>query len=197
MFFNEEEIILASASPRRRDYLTELGLDFTVQAPDIDETRIPGETPQEYVVRLAEMKGRSISASAPGAWVVSGDTVVCLGSEILGKPEDEGDAIRLLMKLSGKCHTVISSYSLQHFTKKVCETSWEATQVTFARFSENLARAYAATGEPLDKAGAYGIQGRGAVLVESITGSYSNVVGVPLRELFATLQKYGIVFPSK
>ncbi|KAF0190234.1 MAG: septum formation [Desulfobulbaceae bacterium] len=189
-------LILASASPRRQRYFQDLGLAFRVHAADIDETPLPEENPQAFVQRMAEEKARAVMKLYPESWVVAADTVVNFAGFALGKPKDRAEAISMLMQLSGEEHCVQSGICLACHQENVIAVQSVTTQVVFSRFSRKTAEAYAATGEPLDKAGAYGIQGKGAFLVQEIRGSYSNVVGLPLCELLAMLEMYGVIAVS-
>jgi septum formation protein len=193
MYHNHDKIILASGSPRRRQYLQEMGLCFTVNNPSVCEDCFDYESPEKFVLRMAREKAVEVSAEFPDSWVISGDTVVCLGDKILGKPADEHDAVALLMTLSGREHSVKTGFCVAHGSRGVNIVQAVTTKVRFAEFSESVARAYVATGESLDKAGAYGIQGKGIFLVKTIEGSYSNVVGLPLYELMEVLQEYGVI----
>jgi len=193
MYHNKENIILASGSPRRRDYLHNLGLKFRVLSADIDETQQPQESASDLVLRLATEKGRAVAQLHPNDWIISADTIVSFSGRILGKPQNAQQAVDTLMLLSGHSHQVYTSFSLIHQTKEIQEVQSVMTKVTFSAFSRQTALAYVATQEPLDKAGSYGIQGKGAALVEKIDGSYSNVVGLPLVELIALLEKYRII----
>jgi len=193
IFSNIEPIILASGSPRRRRYLEDLGLNFTVSPVSINETPFPEETAEVFVVRMATEKAAAGSGKFPGSWVIAGDTVVCLENKILGKPADIEDAVNILMSLSGRDHIVRTGISLFHAEKKVCDHRLVATEVVFADFDEATARAYVDSGECFDKAGAYGIQGKGAFLVKAVKGSYSNVVGLPLHELLEMLKYYQVI----
>lgn len=195
MYNNQESIILASGSPRRRHYLREMGLDFTIQTVSIDESPVDHESPDTYVRRMALKKAAEVSVNYPESWVISGDTVVCLGRRILGKPVDEEDAIALLMLLSGREHDVKTGFCVSLGSRKVTINRLVTTRVCFVKYSEAVARAYVATGESLDKAGAYGIQGKGGLLVKSINGSYSNVVGLPMYELMQVLLEEGVIGP--
>lgn len=195
MYGNRETIILASGSPRRRHYLQDMGLDFTVQAAAVDERIMEGEGADEFVLRMAREKAAAVGSTAPDSWVISGDTIVCLKETILGKPEDENHAVEMLMLLSGREHTVKTGFCVSHGVKGVSVSRLVATTVQFWHFSRAVARAYVATGEPLDKAGAYGIQGKGGCLVKTITGSYSNVVGLPLCEVIAVLMDNKVIYP--
>lgn len=196
MYRNKQAIILASGSPRRRQYLQEMGLDFTVRTSVVDEQPQGGESPEAFVMRMAVEKAVTVSEQYPDAWVISGDTVVCLDKKILGKPADKKDAVALLLALSGREHRVMTGFCVTHFGQGMKVVRSVTTFVRFARFSEQTAEAYVATGESLDKAGAYGIQGKGGCLVESIVGSYSNVVGLPLCEVLNVLLAYDVIEPA-
>lgn len=186
-------MILASQSPRRKELLERAGFSFTVHAADIDESPLPGETPPQLVERLARSKAH---ATVPFArktgddLIIAADTVVWSPEVgVLGKPADELDALRMLTLLSGRTHFVTSGVSilLLEGSSVVEHTFHETTDVTFHPLSDAWLRAYVASGEPLDKAGAYAIQARGAVLVKSIRGDYDNVVGLPLSRLVREL----------
>jgi len=195
MFQTIAPLILASGSPRRRKFLTDLGLVFTMAAADLDETIHPGELPGELVCRLATEKAAAVATARPEAWVIGADTVVVLGREILGKPTDPGEALAMLKRLAGRTHEVWTGVSVMRWCDAACRTFAVCTEVTFAEASESVLAAYVATGEPLDKAGAYGIQGQGVFLVSTINGSYSNVVGLPLPELLGQLLDLEIIRP--
>lgn len=190
---NRQAFILASGSPRRRKFFQDLGLLFRVVFADIEEKQIAGETPVAYTQRLAFEKARDVAEKYQDQWVVGADTVVCCDEQILEKPANSQDALRMLMCLRGREHIVHSSVSLQHKKKSVSELCSVATRVQFWDFSEEIARNYVDTGEPLDKAGGYGIQGKGAFLVREIHGSYSNVVGLPLVECIEMFLRHGVV----
>ncbi|MFA6283103.1 MAG: Maf family protein [Desulfurivibrionaceae bacterium] len=190
-FRTQEQLILASGSPRRRDFLAELGLVFKVRVTDIDETPQPGEQPADFVARLSREKAQAVEQ--PGAWVLAADTAVVVDGEILGKPGDEGEACAMLMRLSGRWHEVWTGFSLcRQATAELC-TKTVCTRVRFLTLTPELCRAYTRTGEPLDKAGAYGIQGKGCFLVPEISGSYTNVVGLPMTEVLETLLHYKVI----
>jgi septum formation protein len=195
MYRNLAEIVLASASPRRQQYLLDMGLQFRVCTASLLEQPFAEEDPSSFVLRMAKEKAAAVRVSCPEAWVISGDTVVCLGRRILGKPEDAKDAVRILMDLSGREHQVRTGFCVCHGGKQVEVARSVTTTVRFAAFSEETARAYVTTGESLDKAGAYAIQGRGACLVETIHGSYTNVVGLPLYEVLQVLEDHGVIEP--
>jgi len=181
-------LLLASRSPRRAELLTRLGLAFEIHAADVDETPRPGEAPAAYVERLAVAKARA--AARAGALSLGADTAVIADERILGKPADRGDAAAMLASLAGRSHTVMTGVAVcagQH-TRSLCVT----TQVHFRAIEPWEAEAYASTGEGLDKAGGYGIQGIGGIFVQSICGSYSAVVGLPLAETEQLLRECGL-----
>ncbi len=192
-FHTVVELVLASASPRRQRFLHELGLDFTVQPADVDESLTPGELPAVFVRRLAEDKARAVAGMRLAAWVLAADTIVEVEGEILGKPVDGADAVRLLQKLRNRWHAVWTGFCLMRGQAVV--TGVVRSEVRFGDFSDAVCAAYVATGEPLDKAGAYGIQGKGAFLIREIKGSYSNVVGLPLHEVVDALLAQRIIEP--
>ncbi|WP_328189477.1 Maf family protein [Marinobacter sp. OP 3.4] len=175
-----ERVILASASPRRAELLRQLGLSFGTLPVDIDETAYPGEAPADYVRRLARDKALAgyRRHDRRDALVLGSDTTVVLDDGILGKPEDEAGARRLLQSLSGREHQVMTGVALA--TRDGVDVRVSVTDVRFRSLDPREIDAYCATGEPMDKAGAYGIQGRGGAFVTAISGSYSAVVGLPL-----------------
>ena len=181
----DKKIILASNSPRRREILTQGGYEYEVDAADIDEN-LGISDPALLVEELSYKKALAITDRHPDSIVIGADTVVAIDGDILGKPADEADAKAMLKKLSGRTHQVMTGVSLLEtdgsvIIKKV--TFHAVTDVTFYELSDDEIASYVATGEPMDKAGAYGIQGRGALLVERISGEYLNVVGLPLAAL--------------
>ncbi|NOK08792.1 Maf family protein [Corallococcus exercitus] len=184
--------VLASASPRRKDLLAQLGLRFTVAAADIDETPMAGEIARNYVHRLAVEKARTVATRHPDAWVLAADTTVALGSELLGKPRDAAEAREMLTRLSGQVHEVFTGIAV---AGRAQASEVVRTQVTFRALSPEEIAWYADTGEPLDKAGAYAIQGKGGFLVQGIDGSPTNVVGLPLGETLALLGRVGLPLP--
>ena len=183
------KFILASGSPRRREILKNAGYEFEILTADVDETLPESITPEAAVLYLAQLKGDAV-AEKVGKVVVSADTVVAFDGTILGKPKDEKDAERMLKLLSGKTHSVFTGVCIQNAEKKV--TFYEQTLVEFYELSEKEIADYVLTKEPMDKAGAYGIQGKGAVLVKRIDGDYLNVVGLPLARLSRELKKFGL-----
>lgn len=186
------ELILASASPRRRALLDQIGVEYRVMPSSICEAVRIGETPVAYTLRLAlEKASASYQQLDRPLAVLGADTSVAVDGKILGKPEDEIQAIEMLMTLSGRTHQVITAVAL--VTPQQYEVIHVTTEVTFTELNEALCRAYWRTGEPWDKAGSYAIQGKGAVFVTSITGSYSGVVGLPLFETATLLQRHGVM----
>jgi septum formation protein len=185
-------LILASASPRRRDLLDQLGAHYRVEPAHIDETQLGGEHPEVYVQRMAQEKAQAVASRfpAPGFVVLSADTTVVLDEVALGKPGDREEAMAMLSALSGRRHTVLTAVCLSGARGMDCETV--RTQVEFSVLGEDTLAAYLATAEPWDKAGAYGIQGLGGAFVRAIEGSYSNVVGLPLCETWRLLRDHGI-----
>ena len=184
-------IILASKSPRRQELLARLGLDFTVMTEDIDETMDPGLPLEREIVRVSEAKARAVQDRVnPGDLVISADTVVCVDGKRLGKPADEEDAKRMLRLLSGRTHTVVSGLCVLRDER--CETASVSTAIHFRPLSEREIDAYVASGEPMDKAGAYGIQGLAAIFVDRLDGDYYNVMGLPLCALSELLNRFGV-----
>ena len=169
-------IVLASASPRRSDVLAMLGLDFSVVPADVEERRGAGETPEDYVERLAREKANAVSPGRPGALMVGGDTVVVLEERVLEKPVDRTEAIAMLSALSGRAHWVYSGLALAWGGRVVSRIA--RAQVAFRELGQTFLDSYVKTGEPLDKAGAYGIQGFGSTMIESVEGDYYTVVGL-------------------
>lgn len=186
-------VYLASASPRRQEMLQQMGLAFVQIAGSVDESQIAGESPQSYVQRVALLKaqqGLKTLAQSEQHPVLSADTIVVLEGQIFGKPRDEADARRMLRALSGRCHQVMTAVALVTHEKE--EVVLSCTKVVFRSICDEELSAYCQTGEYRDKAGAYAIQGRAAVFVEHIEGSYSGVVGLPLMETAALLARFGV-----
>jgi septum formation protein len=183
-------LVLASASPRRAEILAMLGLAHRVIPAHVDETRRSGEAPEVYVERLAREKASAVHDGAPASWVLAGDTTVAVEGEVLEKPMDREDAVRMLLSLQGREHQVATGLALASPRGGVV-SGVEVTRVRFRPFDEATARAYAATGEPMDKAGAYGIQGMGGALVEGIEGDFSAVVGLSVPLLVRLLAEAG------
>jgi septum formation protein len=185
-------IILASVSPRRRELLSQIGVAFTVDPADVDETVRPGEGPEAYAARVALAKAKAAAGRRREGIVIAADTIVVLGDEILGKPVDALDAERMLTLLSGKVHRVITAIAVLDAASGRTAIRTAVTNVRFRSLTEREISSYVGTGEPLDKAGAYGIQEKGSLLVEGIEGCYFNVVGLPLTLLAEMLKEFGI-----
>lgn len=188
------ELLLASASPRRKSLLAQIGLIVQSESMDIDESLREAETPDAYVLRLAEEKACAGLNAHPDRVVLAADTTVVSEGKILGKPETQAEAERMLEKLSGSTHFVLTGIAVAKFDsgEAVYDSEVVSTEVSFLELSEAAIKHYVQSGEPMDKAGAYGIQGKAALFVKSIHGSYSNVVGLPLAETGALLERYGI-----
>ncbi len=180
-------MLLASASPRRHELLTSIGVAFDAVAPDVDETHHVGERPTDYVARLAVAKARAVPAP-PRTLVVAADTTVALDGDVLGKPLDSADARRMLERLSGRTHHVHTGVAVASDDR--VEHVVVTTAVTFATLTPADVDWYVATGEPMDKAGAYGLQGAAGVLVAGVDGSVSNVIGLPLAELAGLVARF-------
>lgn len=200
-------IILASQSPRRRQLLELIGLSFDVEPADVDETYPPGEPPPEHARRLAVEKAQVVMLRRPGALVIGSDTVVVVDGELLGKPQDEAEALRMLMRLQGRAHEVHTGIAVgaprepdgasargarpgPTLMARVA-AGVETVRVKFRELDEATAREYIATGEPMDKAGAYGIQGYGATIVECIEGDYFAVMGLPIGRMIDLMRQLG------
>lgn len=185
------KLILASGSPRRAEILTAVGWQFTKQVADVDETELPGETPEIYVQRLAREKAEAVAATHENALVLGADTTVVINDEIIGKPSDLDDARRMLKKLSGNRHEVLTGVALikvssSEFQSPSLKTvvAFERTRVKFAAMSDAEIEFLVENGEPLDKAGAYAVQAQAALFIEGIEGDYWNVVGLPVRLVY-------------
>lgn len=184
-------IILASQSPRRRELMARITTDFEVMVSQVDEILPDGISPEDTAAYLAEFKASAVAADHPDKTVIGSDTVVILDGEVLGKPEDAEDAVRMLKALSDKTHTVITGCCIIKDGEKV--TFSEATKVVFYPLSDSDIAKYIATGEPFDKAGAYGIQGQGSLLVKGIEGDFFNVVGFPVGRLNRELRNLSVI----
>jgi septum formation protein len=183
------KVILASASSRRHELLSQLISQFDIQTADIDESPLPNESPEVLVERLAFSKAQVIWRKNPDAIVIGADTIVTFGNEIFGKPTSQNDSMAILNKLSGQCHVVMTGVAILSASKQI--SSVVKTEVEFTSISDQQIQAYWQTGEPQDKAGSYAIQGIGGKFVKRINGSYSNVVGLPLVETNEMLAKMG------
>ncbi|HTS36644.1 MAG TPA: Maf family protein [Candidatus Solibacter sp.] len=184
-------LVLASASPRRQELLRNAGISFEVQPADVDETPAPGEAPLDCAIRLARDKALKVWASRPQDFVLGADTVVVIDDVILGKPADVHDAASMLRMLSGHSHRVITGVCLVKAQSGETKCDSATTLVTMTQLTDEEIRAYVATGEPTDKAGAYAIQGMASKWIPRIEGDYSNVVGLPVALVYRMLQDAG------
>lgn len=193
---DKNKIVLASASPRRRELMSQVGIKFDVMPSNISEESLHGETAEEYVLRLSVEKASEVAVRITDKnvkWIIGSDTIVLSEGKILGKPIDDNDAIYMLNMLSGKKHSVVTGYCIYNvLTDEVIKRSVE-TVVTFKKLNSDEIFGYVDSGESMDKAGAYAIQGLGAFMVESIDGSYTNVVGLPICQIVNDLKLAGAV----
>ncbi len=185
-----QALLLASASPRRRELLAQIGVLHRVEKHWVDERRHDAEAPEAYVQRLAREKARDVAGRHPGAVVLGADTVVIRAGRILGKPHNQTDARQMLLSLSGTWHQVASAVTLRQDQRE--KTALSLSEVQFRELTEAEIRAYWSSGEPRDKAGAYAIQGLGALFVQQLRGSYSGVMGLPIYETAALLQAFAV-----
>ena len=193
-FANQMPIVLASGSPRRRELLTGLGLEFEVRPSLLDEPDpMPRENPIDYAARMATMKAMDVAGQEQGAAVIGADTIVTLDDRVMGKPTDDEDALAMLKRLSGRTHQVITAFCVAREGES--QTQSVVTDVEMRISGEAELRNYVASGEPMDKAGAYGIQGVGRFMVKAIRGSYTNVVGLPVSRVLETLLRNDIAKP--
>lgn len=195
LYTTREPLVLASGSPRRRELLAQLGLEFRV-SPSLREEPPIGSRPETGVRRSAVFKARSVARMEPSSWVLAADTIVVLGGRIYGKPETPEEAMGMLRSLAGRCHDVLTAVCLMRVDRGFCRVELVQSRVEFRDLSETEIVAYVRTGEPMDKAGAYGIQGLGGAFVKAVYGSYTNVVGLPLAETLTMLQKQEIIVPG-
>jgi len=190
-------LILASKSPRRYELLKQVGLDFEVIPSKVMEDIVQKESPKEHVIRLAEAKARDIVSEYPDRWVIAADTIVYINGSILGKPKRKEEAMEMLHCLSGQEHWVLTGFSVCHLGKGKSDKEAVQTAVKMKTLSPAEMEWYVQTGEPFDKAGGYAIQGIGSFMIESIRGSYTNVVGLPLCELIQMLNRLGAIAISE
>jgi septum formation protein len=182
-------IILASQSPRRAELLRRLGLEFEIRPAEIDESYVDHEMPADHAERLAREKALRIAEEEPAALVIGSDTIVLLDSDVLGKPRDDAEAVEMLMRLNGREHEVFTAVAVAYHGR--CHSELERVRVRFRRLDRRDCERYVATGEPLDKAGAYGIQGYGSALVEEIHGDYFAVMGLPVVRTLDLIGRFG------
>lgn len=191
---NKENIILASGSPRRKELMTQAGIDFKIHVADIDESKIdPDMRPENYVCLLSKTKAQAVAGHYPDAWTIGADTIVAVGNTILGKPAGHRQAVTMLTQLSNREHSVFTAFTITRPNSDDLVTRVVNTRVRFKELSYDEINWYADTDEPYDKAGGYGIQGIGAFLVKEISGSYTNVVGLPVCELIDALASLGAI----
>jgi septum formation protein len=183
-------VVLASQSPRRRQLLALIGIEHEVRPANIDESYLPGEAPRAHAVRLA--RGKAAAIAAPRSVTIGSDTIVVVDGDVLGKPRDDKEAAHMLRRLSGRSHTVITAVAVRWQRRTVSDA--EEVAVTFRALSDSDIDAYIATREPMDKAGAYGIQGYGATIVERVDGDYFAVMGLPLNRLVRLLESLGLEY---
>lgn len=190
----DDTLILASASPRRKELLEQIGLQFSVMPSNVEEITLSDETPDDLVIRLSLDKARDIARrpDISARWVIGSDTIVVCNERVLGKPSSDKDAAAMLRQLSGTSHLVVSGYAVIDRQQQTQRSEAVTTRVHFRQLTEEEIARYIATGEPADKAGAYAIQGIGACFVSGIEGSYTNVVGLPLCRLTLTLKELGV-----
>jgi septum formation protein len=181
-------IVLASSSPRRAELISLAAIEFVVVPADICEDPLPGELPADHVMRLSREKAAAVAAKVEGRFFIGADTIVVLEGTILGKPHDDGEAFRMLTALSGRGHKVITGFTVLDTANGSNHCSCVSTDVFFKTLSEDEINSYIASGCPRDKAGAYAIQGGAVHFVRSINGSYTNVIGLPMTELYEVLQ---------
>ena len=186
-----KQLILASKSPRRTMLMSEAKMEFIVIPSDAVEAHIPNESPSDMVMRLAIEKASYVAKDVKNSLVIGSDTIVVFGGGILGKPKDESDAFSMLKKLSGNSHTVYTGVCVYDSDTREQHVSYRCTKVKFRKLSDEEIQRYISTKEPMDKAGAYAIQGRGSLIVESIEGDYTNVVGLPMGLLVDLLKAHG------
>lgn len=186
------QIILASNSPRRKELLKNIGLKFKIEKSNSIEKVIPGTSPNQAVKQLAEQKAMVVAQKYKNAIVIAADTMVILGDEILGKPKTKSRAIKMLKKLNGKTHLVFTGFTIIDTKTKKKITKVVKTKIHFNKLTDSEIKNYVATKEPLDKAGAYAIQGKGMALIKKIQGNYFNVIGLPVTELINTLKEFEV-----
>lgn len=185
------KIVLASTSPRRAELLKQIGVEFELATGDVQERPHPDEAPADYITRLARAKVIAVARERETGLIIGADTVVVLDGQLLGKPQDEADAERMLRSLSGRWHAVMTGVALYDVATGQEVADFDKTLVRFARLSNQEIEWYVKSGEPMDKAGAYGIQGLGGLLVDEIAGNYYNVVGLPLPLVYRLARRLG------
>lgn len=185
-------LILGSGSPRRKELLQQLRLNISIEVSDVDETPLDDESPEELVARLSLLKAKAVASNHPDSWVLGADTVVAVDGSMLGKPADREDSIRMLSSLQGRAHQVYGGFALVNEVKGEEFVQTSCTEVVFVEMTERDIDRYVATGEGDDKAGSYAVQGMASQFIQSINGSYSNVVGLDLAKVSLELKRNGI-----
>jgi len=193
MLVTSGRFILASASPRRSELLSLLGLRFEIMPSHVDETFMQGETPREHVLRLSGEKAEKAAAAHPNAWVMGADTIVIINGEVLGKPRSPDEAKEMLGKLSGRVHTVFTGFSVTKKSHSILVRDTVESSVRFREIPDDEMAWYVESEEPYDKAGGYAVQGMGAFFIKEIHGSYTNVMGLPLCEVVDVLKGVGVI----
>jgi len=191
--FTQQPFVLASFSPRRRQLLKMLGLNFEVIPANVREDVLDGESPREHAARLATAKAIAVGKTVPNCWIIGADTIVVIDGVILGKPKSEEDAFLMLQKLSGREHNVVTGFCVYHHNTNQSRNGVITSLVTIKKLDTSEIKAYIKTGEPFDKAGAYAIQGIGMFMIKKISGSHTNVIGLPVCEVIDTLKSVGVV----
>jgi septum formation protein len=187
-----KKIILASSSPRRKQILEQVGLKFTVEVSDYEENPIPGMSPSKFVETLSLGKAKAVAKNHNDAIIIGADTAVFIDNKILGKPKTKEEAREMLNKLSGETHSVFTGFTVIDTKNNKIITDHIETKIKFKNLSDEEIAGYIKTGEPMDKAGAYGVQDRGALFVEYIEGDYANITGLPIVKIFEILKTLGI-----
>jgi septum formation protein len=189
----KQQIILASASPRRKQLLASVGLKFKIIPAHFNEDYLRGETPTKHVRRLAQSKAKIISENNPDAWVLGADTIVVIDGHILGKPENKAQAKKMLQKLSGRTHKVYTAFTITRAASSITKTRVIQSAVSFKNISPDEIKWYISSKEPYDKAGGYAAQEKGASFIKSVRGSYTNVIGLPLCEVLEEFKTLGVI----
>lgn len=189
----KQQIILASASPRRKQLLSSVGLKFKTVPAHLDEIYLNGETPNQHARRLAQSKAKIISEKYPDAWVLGADTIVVIDGQILGKPENKAQAKKMLQKLSGRTHKVHTAFTITRAASSISRTLVIQSAVSFKNISPDEIKWYISSKEPYDKAGGYAAQEKGASFIKSVRGSYTNVIGLPLCEVLEEFKTLGVI----
>jgi len=189
----KQQIILASASPRRKQLLSSVGLKFKTVPAHVDENYLNGETPNQHARRLAQSKAKIISEKYPDTWVLGADTIVVIDGQILGKPENKAQAKKMLQKLSGRTHKVHTAFTITRAASSISRTRVIQSAVSFKKISPDEIKWYISSKEPYDKAGGYAAQEKGASFIKSVRGSYTNVIGLPLCEVLEEFKTLGVI----